>query len=250
MTTANKITLLRILLIPVFVCFFYARSGVESGDFFKVLATIIFIACAISDFFDGALARANKEVTDFGKFLDPVADKLLICAGYLCLMEFRDRTQVHGWMVIIILSREFLVTTLRSMASLKGVVIPASDSGKWKLGAQLTAIISALVFLSVEIILNSFDLATPASYFMWRRSSLLFFLNLFAVFVTIYSGMVYFFNFFPLIASVEGLTGIATLVSPTPPLSEPSVREKGIETDPLRVRNNLRALRDSREFPA
>ncbi|MFC1745202.1 CDP-diacylglycerol--glycerol-3-phosphate 3-phosphatidyltransferase [Candidatus Riflebacteria bacterium] len=220
MNTANKITLFRILSIPIFILLFYVKPGLNAGDFYKVLAGIIFIFAAISDFFDGAYARANKEVTTFGKFMDPVADKMLIAAGFLCLMEYQEKTMVYGWMVALILGREFMVSTLRNLAISRGVVIPALPAGKWKVAAQLTAIISGLVFLATEILMKTFHTVQIAPYFFGNYSTLLLAMNLFAVVVTLYSGLVYIQEnitiLFPEQKAVEKKKEIASAAEPKP----------------------------------
>lgn len=137
MTLANKITLARIALIPIFLIF-----AVIGGATFDIVALILFIVCSATDFLDGYVARKYNQVTDFGKFVDPLADKLLVCAAMLI---FVDRGLMYGWMVFIILAREFIITSLRTVAMGKNRVMAAAWSGKVKTCVQIAGII--VIFL-------------------------------------------------------------------------------------------------------
>lgn len=133
MTLANKITLVRIALIPVFLL-----VAVLGGPAMDILALVLFIVCSATDFLDGYIARKYNQVTDFGKFVDPLADKLLVCAAMLL---FVDRGLMAGWMVFIILAREFIITSLRTVAMGKNRVLAAAWSGKVKTCVQIAGII-------------------------------------------------------------------------------------------------------------
>lgn len=133
MTLANKITLARIALIPFFVIF--ATLGGQTCD---IIALILFCVCSFTDFLDGYVARKYNQVTDFGKFVDPLADKLLICAA---MVVFIDRGLMYGWMVFIILAREFIITSLRTIAAMKGTAMAAAWSGKVKTCVQIAGVI-------------------------------------------------------------------------------------------------------------
>ena len=133
MTLANKITLARIALIPFFVIF--ATIGGVTCD---VIALVLFCVCSFTDFLDGYVARKYHQVTDFGKFVDPLADKLLICAA---MVIFIDRGLMAGWMVFIILAREFIITSLRTIAAMKGTAMAAAWSGKVKTCVQIAGVI-------------------------------------------------------------------------------------------------------------
>lgn len=207
LTTANKLTLFRMVSIPLFLIFFYLQPGLEAWNIGKIVATLLFIVSAITDFFDGAYARANREITVVGQFLDPVADKMLVATGFVCLLEFPERTALSAWMVALILCREFIIGALRNIAAARGIVIAAQASGKWKVAAQLTAIITALVFLSFEIILKTFEWTSIAPFFFHRALQILFFLNLLAVLVTLVSGLLYVRDFFPLLLDQEPKKG-------------------------------------------
>ena len=139
MTTANKITLVRILMIPFFVVF-----AVLGGPKYDTIALILFCLASVTDFLDGYVARKYNQVTDFGKFVDPLADKLLVTAA---LVIFVERGLFAAWMVFVILAREFIITSLRNGAAAKGQVMAAAWSGKVKTCVQIAGII--LIFLYV-----------------------------------------------------------------------------------------------------
>lgn len=152
MNLANKLTLLRVILIPFFIVCFYIPSlvfnVVNLNDyqipFANILALIIFLVAAITDFIDGYIARKYNMITDFGKFMDPLADKLLVTAALLMLLE---NTLISGWVVFVILAREFIVTGFRTIAASKGVVIAAGWLGKIKTVVQFI-MISTLLLLN------------------------------------------------------------------------------------------------------
>ena len=137
MNVPNKLTLLRICLIPVFVILMLSQVS----NFF-LISCIIFIIASITDFLDGKIARKYNLVTDFGKFMDPLADKLLVLSALICMIEY---DLVAGWMVIIIVARELTVSILRAIAADNGKVIAASGGGKIKTTSQMIAIILLLI---------------------------------------------------------------------------------------------------------
>lgn len=139
MNLPNKLTILRVLLVPVFVVFLLIDLG---GQYSNVIALVIFVVASLTDALDGHLARKNNLVTNFGKFMDPLADKLLVCSALLCLMEL-DR--IPAWMVLIIIAREFIISGFRLVASDAGVVIAASYWGKIKTVVQVVMIIALLI---------------------------------------------------------------------------------------------------------
>jgi CDP-diacylglycerol--glycerol-3-phosphate 3-phosphatidyltransferase len=141
MNLANKLTMLRIFLVPVFLIFIAAR-GITYG---KELATIIFILASLTDKLDGYIARSRNQITNFGKFMDPLADKLLVTAALVSLVELQI---VHAWVAMIIIAREFAVSGLRTIAASEGKVIAASWWGKIKTVIQIVAIIAALLNLT------------------------------------------------------------------------------------------------------
>lgn len=134
MNLPNKLTLLRILLVPVFIIL------EMNGHSYSALG--VFIAASVTDFLDGWIARKYNLVSNFGKLMDPLADKILTMAAFVCLVELG---QVAAWMVIVILAREFIVTGLRTVAAKDGVVIAAAWSGKIKTTLQMAAIILLLL---------------------------------------------------------------------------------------------------------
>jgi len=137
MNLANKITLTRILLVPVFM--FFLLSKVQFGHF---IAAGIFIIAASTDSLDGYIARSRKEVTTFGKFIDPIADKLLVIAALVVLVELDKLSSI---VAMIIISREFMVNGFRLIAASEGVVIAARWLGKVKTITQMIAIVAVLL---------------------------------------------------------------------------------------------------------
>lgn len=125
----NQLTMARIFAIPVFII--VLMMG------FRVTATIIFIAAALTDMLDGKIARKYNLVTNFGKLMDPLADKLLTMSAFICFVGLGD---VPAWMVIVILGREFIITGMRQVAAAEGIVIAAGWSGKIKTVCQMVAI--------------------------------------------------------------------------------------------------------------
>ena len=134
MNLPNKLTILRVIFIPFFV-FFLLVPVVPYGNY---IAVAIFIIASLTDLADGKIARKYNLVTNFGKFMDPLADKLLVCAALICLVATE---QLAAWMVIVIISREFIISGFRLVASDNGVVIAASYWGKWKTTFQMLMII-------------------------------------------------------------------------------------------------------------
>ena len=137
MNVPNKLTLLRIILVPVFVVIYYI--GFTGWNYW---AAAIFIIAAITDAIDGRIARKTGQVTDFGKFADPIADKLLVMSALLILMEWG---KVAAWIAIILLAREFIISGFRLVAAGKGTVIAAGITGKIKTVVQIVAI-SVMLF--------------------------------------------------------------------------------------------------------
>ena len=135
MNTPNKLTIARMILVPFFVLFILTGSG---GDANRYICLAIFVVASITDWFDGYLARKNNLVTNFGKFMDPLADKLLVCSALICMIEL-DR--LPAWFVIIIIAREFIISGFRLIAAENGVVIAANYWGKFKTVSQMVMII-------------------------------------------------------------------------------------------------------------
>ena len=140
MNLPNKLTVLRMILIPFFVVCLLAQGGTVQS--LRYAAVAIFIVASLTDLLDGKIARKYNLVTNFGKFMDPLADKLLVCSALICLIELG---QIPSWMVIIIVSREFIISGFRLVAAEQGIVIAASYWGKWKTTFQMIAVILMIV---------------------------------------------------------------------------------------------------------
>lgn len=172
MNLPNSLTIIRIVLVPVFVVMLLVR--IPYGDY---IAALIFSIAALTDSLDGYLARKRREVTTLGVILDPLADKLLVTAALISLVEL---SRIPGWTVIVILGREFAVTGLRAVKAEAGIVIPASWMGKLKTIIQITAILLVILEKSFQQMLT-FPLALWMLYL--------------AVAVTVISGVEYFYRF-------------------------------------------------------
>ena len=139
MNLPNKLTILRMIMIPVFLVVLYIPGLGMAGN---IAAAAIFILASITDFLDGKIARKYNLVTNFGKFMDPLADKLLVCSALIALVDF---DKVAAWIVIIIISREFIISGFRLIASDNGVVIAASYWGKFKTTFQMLMVIVLII---------------------------------------------------------------------------------------------------------
>lgn len=129
MNLPNKLTIGRVIAIPVFIVLFLMGNNIA--------ATVIFILAAFTDMLDGKIARKYNLVTNFGKLMDPLADKLLVMSALICLVE---DSRIAGWMVVVILGREFIITGMRQVAAAQGIVIAAGVTGKIKTITQMIAI--------------------------------------------------------------------------------------------------------------
>ena len=141
MNLPNKLTVLRVIMIPFFVVFMLTDLGGKYGNY---IALAIFAVASLTDLLHGKIARKRGLVTNFGKFMDPLADKLLVCSALICLVEM-DR--LAAWMVIVIIAREFIISGFRLIASDNGVVIAASYWGKFKTTFQMIMIILLILDL-------------------------------------------------------------------------------------------------------
>lgn len=135
MNLPNKLTVLRIIMVPFFVFFMLTDVG---GTANKWIALVLFCVASLTDLLDGKIARKYNLVTNFGKFMDPLADKLLVCSAMICLVEME---KLAAWIVIVIISREFIISGFRLVASDNGIVIAASYWGKFKTVFQMAMII-------------------------------------------------------------------------------------------------------------
>ena len=135
MNLPNKLTMARVILIPFFVFFLLVPVA---GEYSRYIALAIFIVASLTDLLDGKIARKYNLVTNFGKFMDPLADKLLVCSALICFIEM---DLLPAWIVLIIIAREFIISGFRLVASDNGVVIAASYWGKFKTTSQMIMII-------------------------------------------------------------------------------------------------------------
>lgn len=140
MNLPNKLTLFRLALTAVFV----VSLSLDYGRHFTV-ALAVFLLATLTDYLDGEIARKHNLITDFGKLMDPLADKILTASAFICLIPYGA---IPGWAVIIIISREFLITGLRLLASAKGIVLPAEKLGKHKTAWQMATILFFLTLLA------------------------------------------------------------------------------------------------------
>lgn len=135
MNLPNKLTVLRVIMVPFFVFFMLTDAAGDAG---KWIALVIFCLASLTDMLDGKIARARNLVTNFGKFMDPLADKLLVCSAMICLIPLH---KLPAWFVIVIIAREFIISGFRLVASDSGIVIAASYWGKFKTVSQMFMVI-------------------------------------------------------------------------------------------------------------
>lgn len=141
MNLPNKLTLLRVFLIPIFV-FVLLWSKIPFNNY---IALVVFVVACITDALDGHIARKNNLISNFGKFMDPIADKLLVCSALICFVYMKS---IPVWIVIVIISREFIISGFRLIASDNGIVLAASTWGKFKTVAQM--IMSILLIINFD----------------------------------------------------------------------------------------------------
>ncbi|MDR1928587.1 MAG: CDP-diacylglycerol--glycerol-3-phosphate 3-phosphatidyltransferase [Endomicrobium sp.] len=184
MNLANKLTIIRICIIPFYVLF------IELNTFYSnVFALILFCIASVTDFFDGHIARKNKITTSLGIFLDPIADKLLISAAFICFVGI-PVLGIASWMVITIVSREILIVGLRSFAAYKNIIVPAEQLGKIKTTLQTIVIVIIMMVLILDIYL-----ITPNNHkdiiLVYILKKIPFWLTLFTTIFTFFSGISY-----------------------------------------------------------
>lgn len=183
MNLANKLTILRIILVPIFLIFIMILK-----PYGTIIATLVFIIASVTDKLDGYIARSRNQITKFGKFMDPLADKLLVTAALVTLVEFHT---IPALAAIIIIAREFAVTGLRTIAASEGIVIAASKWGKLKTVFQIIAIILCLLKVNIDNI-------TELSLFIQKYdlyNTMILFINItlwIAIIITLISGFDYF----------------------------------------------------------
>ena len=157
MNLPNKLTVLRVIMVPFFVFFMLTDFAGDAG---KWIALVLFCLASLTDMLDGKIARARNLVTNFGKFMDPLADKLLVCSAMICLIP---AGKLPAWVVIVIIAREFIISRFRLVAADSGIVIAASYWGKFKTVSQMFMVIVLIadlggVFDTVGTVLIWFDL--------------------------------------------------------------------------------------------
>lgn len=141
MNTPNKLTVARMILVPFLVLFMLTGWGDAAN---KYICLVIFVTASVTDWFDGQIARKYNLVTNFGKFMDPLADKLLVCSALICFIELE---KLPAWVVIIIIAREFIISGFRLIAAENGIVIAANYWGKFKTVSQMIMIILLIIDL-------------------------------------------------------------------------------------------------------
>ena len=185
MNLANKLTMLRIFLVPIFLIFI-AMKGITYGT---IIATLVFIIASLTDQLDGYIARSRNQVTTFGKFMDPLADKLLVTSALISLVELG---LIPSYAAIIIIAREFAVSGLRTIAASEGKIIAASWWGKIKTVIQIISILLLLIKVNIETspyLANLINNNSAMNKFFEFAPTIFLYL---AVIVTIISGIDYF----------------------------------------------------------
>lgn len=157
MNTANKLTILRIILVPIFMALLMTQ-----GTAFQIAALIVFVIASLTDALDGYIARHYNQITTFGKFMDPLADKMLTTAAFIIFVSLG---RMSPWALTLILMREFAVSGIRLLAAARSEIIAASMSGKIKTVSQMVAIIAAIILLNPFFEENSAKLITEI--LMW-----------------------------------------------------------------------------------
>lgn len=176
MNLPNKLTIFRVILIPFFVFFVLTDYA---GAASKWIALGIFIVASLTDLLDGQIARKRNLVTNFGKFMDPIADKLLVCSALICLV---DIGRIYSWVVIVIISREFVISGFRLIASDNGIVLAASYWGKFKTVFQMVMICLMIADIPNEAVSVVTDIVMWAALaltvisladYLWKNRSIL-----------------------------------------------------------------------------
>ncbi len=184
MNLPNRLTLARILLAP----FFVIAMGLDfSGS--KSIALFIFLIAVVTDYLDGSIARSRGLITDFGKLMDPLADKILTASAFILLIPVGA---MPAWAVILIISREFLITGLRSLANSHGKVLPAERLGKHKTGWQMATILFFLILLAVAEVPGGTVDQSEWFGFLWMKAGTA--LVVITTALTVYSGAAYFWK--------------------------------------------------------
>ena len=183
MNLPNKLTITRIRLVGVFMFFLFSQGVVA-----KILALSTFVAASLTDFLDGYIAKKMNMVTDFGKLMDPIADKILVLAAFLAFVQMQ---LIPAWMVVIIILREVTITGLRLSALGRGHIVAADDGGKHKMVSQVLSIFAILLFLVFrEAGIKVFDFWNSSTERVYKDT--IFVLMLITTLMTLISGISYF----------------------------------------------------------
>ncbi|MGE5308152.1 MAG: CDP-diacylglycerol--glycerol-3-phosphate 3-phosphatidyltransferase [Deltaproteobacteria bacterium] len=197
MNIPNRLTLLRILLTIVFLFFMSFPFKGPMMLWSKIISVIVFAGAAVSDFFDGRIAKKRNMITDFGKLMDPIADKILVISAFAVFVQLQ---LVAAWMLIAILSREFLITSLRLFALNKGKVLAAGRVGKHKTFSQMVVIFLILGFVVFKEVRLTFYTWNPAWEDLFKSS--INGIMLFIVALTLFSGFSYLWDNRKIIANI------------------------------------------------
>jgi CDP-diacylglycerol--glycerol-3-phosphate 3-phosphatidyltransferase len=192
MNWANRLTVSRLVMTILFVVVLNS-----SWPYGRTVALIIFIVAGVTDFFDGEIARRYETVTNFGKLMDPLVDKVMMAAAFICLVPFKA---IPAWVATTVVARDFLITGLRLLASTRGLVLPAERLGKHKTSWQITTILFFLVLLAARE-LNYASAVSPWWLLAWNEGGQL--LICIMVVLTIYSGLGYAWRHREVIASEQ-----------------------------------------------
>ena len=177
MNTPNKLTIFRIVLVPFFVLFMLCTKISYSA----LWSLLIFAVASFTDYLDGKIARERNLVTNFGKFLDPMADKILVLSAMICMMQFNLCSPI---VIILVLAREFLISSLRLVAASQNIVIAAGKSGKLKTASQMVSIVAVLILMSLKQIFNmTLPVAIISNSLMWITAA-----------IAVYSGTEYIYK--------------------------------------------------------
>lgn len=179
----NKLTLSRVMMVPIFVAVLSIHHVAA-----YIAAFIVFTLATITDYYDGKIARERNLITNFGQLFDPVADKVLIAAAFIMLMKLPE-LDVPGWTIVAILAREFLVTGARTVAASEGCVIAASRVGKIKTILQMIFIFTFLFLAAIAFPIQSWWNESDAASYMWYLAVSSYLGSVFIAAFTVYSGL-------------------------------------------------------------
>lgn len=193
MNMPNKLTLARIILSPIFMSFFLVDNAYS-----RIFGFILYIIAAVTDLFDGHYARKYGIVTGFGKFMDPLADKILVSAACIGLVSMG---YARAWMIVLIIARDFYITGLRSLAAYKGTVIPASAMAKVKTVLQMTVISFIMLIITLDSVFQIYP--SPLSSLLVFDHQLVYDIILGIVtLLTVYTGFDYSLKYYSMIKNV------------------------------------------------